>query len=242
MKKNIISYTLWGDSPMYWIGAVENIKLAKKYYPDFICRFYIDKDSKEDLINKIQGDNVEDILMESKRYNYMGNIENKFNHSGIFWRFLPLKEKDIDIILFRDCDSRISERELNAVNEWLSTDKDFHIMRDHPFHPWPILTGMWGCRNNRIPNIDDLLLKWETHNRKGIYQAEDQDFLGQFIYPMTINNSVEHSEFGIRVGTLNTKPFPTPRIDHEFVGDVFDENNNRHPDYWRFIENNTKNK
>lgn len=236
MKKKLIVYCLWGDGLMYWNGALHNIELANKYYPDYICRFYIDKNSKPELIETIKGNNVETILMEPKEYTF-NNQNSRFNHSGIFWRFLPLKEEDIDIILFRDCDSRISEREVSAVNEWLSTDKDFHIMRDHPYHPWPILTGMWGCRNNKILNIDDLLLKWETHTPKGIYQADDQDFLGQLIYPMTINNSVEHSEFSIRVGKLETKPFPTPRNDYEFVGDVFDENNNRHPDYWKIIKN-----
>ena len=234
MKKKLIVYCLWGDSLMYWNGALHNIELAKKYYPDYVCRFYIDKNSKQELIETVKGDNVEVILMESKEYIF-NNQNSKFDHNGIFWRFLPLKEEDIDIILFRDCDSRISEREVTAVNEWLETDKDFHIMRDHPYHPWPILTGMWGCRNNKIPNIDDLLLKWEKHTKKGIYQAEDQDFLGQFIYPMTINNSVEHSEFGLRVGS-QTKPFPTKRNNYEFVGDVFDENNNRHPDYWGIIK------
>ena len=175
MKKKLIVYCLWGDSLMYWNGALHNIELAKKYYPDYVCRFYIDKNSKQELIETVKGDNVEVILMESKEYIF-NNQNSKFDHNGIFWRFLPLKEEDIDIILFRDCDSRISEREVTAVNEWLETDKDFHIMRDHPYHPWPILTGMWGCRNNKIPNIDDLLLKWEKNTKKGITQAENQDF------------------------------------------------------------------
>lgn len=235
MKKNIIVFSLWGDHPMYWKGALRNIELAKINYPDFICRFYIDKNCNNELIESIKGDNVEVILMEPETYNY-SNMSVRFNHSGLFWRFLPLKEKDVNVILFRDCDSRISEREVSAVNEWLSSDKDFHIMRDHPYHPWPILTGMWGCRNNKLLNIDDLLLKWKTHKSKGIFQAEDQDFLGQFIYPITINNSVEHSEFGIRF-VSEVKPFPTTRNDYEFVGDVFDENDVRHPDYWKIIKN-----
>lgn len=233
--KNIIVFSLWGDHPMYWKGALRNIELAKINYPKFICRFYIDKNCNSELIETIKGDNVEVVLMEPETYNY-SNMSVRFNHSGLFWRFLPLKEEDIDIILFRDCDSRISEREVNAVNEWLSTNKDFHIMRDHPYHPWPILTGMWGCRNSKLLNIDELLLKWKTHPTKGVYQAEDQDFLGQFIYPLTIGSSVEHSEFGIRFGS-ETKTFPTIRNDYEFVGDVFDENNNRHPDYWKLIKN-----
>jgi hypothetical protein len=235
--KNIIVFSLWGDHPIYWKGALRNIELAKTNYPKFICRFYIDKNCNSELIETIKGDNVEVVLMEPETYNY-SNMSVRFNHSGLFWRFLPLKEEDVDIVLFRDCDSRISEREVNAVNEWLSTNKDFHIMRDHPYHPWPILTGMWGCRNSKLLNIDELLLKWKTHPTKGVYQAEDQDFLGQFIYPLTIGSSVEHSEFGIRF-VSETKTFPTIRNDYEFVGDVFDENNNRHPDYWKIIKNNT---
>lgn len=233
--RNIISYSLWGDAPMYWQGAIENIKLAKKYYPGFICRFYIDNSCDPNLIESIKGDNVEVVLMNNDEYTYGGNLSERFNHNGIFWRFLPLKESDVNIVLFRDCDSRISNRELEAVNEWLDSDKDFHIMRDHPYHTWPILTGMWGCRNNRISNIDELLLKWKFHENKGIYQAEDQDFLGQFIYPNINGHTLEHSEFGISFGR-ETKKFPTNRIDYEFVGDVFDKDNIRHPDYWEIIK------
>ena len=32
-------------------------------------------------------------------------------------------------------------------------------------------------------------------------------------------------------------PFPTNRNNYEFVGDVFDENEQRHPDYWKIIKN-----
>ena len=53
--KNIISFSLWGDHPMYWKGAIENIKLANRFYPGWICRFYIDKNSDKDLIESIKG-------------------------------------------------------------------------------------------------------------------------------------------------------------------------------------------
>ena len=133
MSKNIIAYSLWGDDPMYWVGALKNIELSKIYYPGWICRFYIDKNSKTELIETIKGDNVEVILVDSKD-----------SFHGMFWRFWASEDLDVDIFLSRDCDSRISEREVNAVNEWLESDKDFHIMRDHPYHTVPILGGMWG--------------------------------------------------------------------------------------------------
>ena len=46
----------------------------------------------------------------------------------------------------RDLDSRISEREVAAVVEWLAADKYFHIMRDHPEHRDKIKGCCFGMR------------------------------------------------------------------------------------------------
>jgi hypothetical protein len=154
----------------------------------------------------------------------------------LFWRFLALDDKDINILLSRDCDSRISDREISAINEWIESDKDFHIMRDHPYHQVPILAGIWGCRNGILSNINDILNEWINYGDKGRYQAEDQDLLGQIIYPIVKDKSMEHSEFNISYGG-EIKPFPTIRNNYEFVGDVFDENDLRNPDYWKIIKN-----
>ena len=40
----------------------------------------------------------------------------------------------VHTLLSRDTDSRIIPREKEAVNEWLASDRVFHIMRDHPAH------------------------------------------------------------------------------------------------------------
>jgi len=220
--KNIVAYSLWGDSPLYWKGALKNIDLVNKFYPGFISRFYIDNKCNPKLIETIKSENVEIVLIDSNN-----------DWKGMFWRFYGSDDPDVDIFMSRDCDSRISEREVGAVNEWLESDKDFHIMRDHPYHTVPILGGMWGCRNRLLRNIKitKLISEWTQFDKKGC----DQDFLGQFVYPLVKDKSIEHSEFGLRyVGDI--RPFPTKRIDYEFVGDVFDENNVRHPDYWKIIE------
>jgi hypothetical protein len=221
--KNIVSYSLWGDHPMYWIGALRNIEGVKKYFPNWICRFYIDKNCKPELIETIKGENVEVVLVESKD-----------SFHGMFWRFWAVEESDVDIFLSRDCDSRFSDREVSAINEWLESDKDFHIMRDHPYHTVPILGGMWGCRNGILRGVgfSTAIEKWSRFDRKGI----DQDFLGQVIYPFVKDKAMEHSEFNLRFGG-ETRPFPTIRNNYEFVGDVFDENEVRNPDYWKLIKN-----
>jgi hypothetical protein len=46
---------------------------------------------------------------------------------------------------------------------------------------------------------------------------------------------MEHSEFNLKFGG-EIRPFPTIRNNYEYVGDVFDENDNRHPEYWKIIK------
>ena len=161
----------------------------------------------------------------------------------MYWRFEASQEEDVDVFLSRDCDSRLSERESKAVNEWILSNKDFHIMRDHPYHTVPILGGMWGSRNGlmRNLNIRKLIEIWRTNeincqiSIKKSY-GDDQDFLGQIVYPLIINNAIEHCDFNLNYGGKLT-PFPTIRENYEYVGDIFDENDNRHPEYWKYIKN-----
>ena len=239
MKKNIISYSLWGDKPIYWKGALSNIELAKKYFPEFICRFYIDENCDSKLIETIKGDNVEVVLVGKDK-----------EYQGMYWRFEAGQDEDVDVFLSRDCDSRLSERESKAVSEWILSNKDFHIMRDHPYHTVPILGGMWGSKNGLMSKINLLKLieEWRLKRHQDIVKVsghrqhsinaygDDQDFLKEIVYPLIKNNVMEHSEFNLRFGE-EIRPFPYIRNNYEFVGDVFDENEQRHPDYWKIIKN-----
>ena len=232
--KNVISYSLWGDKPMYWMGALKNIELSSKYLPGWICRFYIDKNCKQYLIDTIKGDNVEVVLVDPT-----GSHDNSYYHHGMFWRFTASEDPEVDVFLSRDCDSRISDREVGAINEWLLSDKDFHIMRDHPYHSAPILGGMWGCRNRIMKKIglSSLINNWCLNKRTNYSYGIDQDFLREVIYPLVKDKSMEHSEFNLKFGG-NIRQFPIIRSNYEFVGDVFDENEQRHPEYWKLIKNN----
>jgi hypothetical protein len=221
--KNVVAYSLWGDAPMYWIGAVRNIEQVKNYFPGWICRFYIDNSCDEELIKTIKGDNVEVVLVDSKD-----------SFHGMFWRFWASEEEETDVFLSRDCDSRFSDREVAAIKEWLSSNKDFHIMRDHPYHGVPILGGMWGCRNGLMKEIglSKLIEQWGKYERKGI----DQEFLGKFVYPLVKDKALEHCDFNLNFGG-RLIPFPTRRENFEFVGDVFDENDVRHHEHWQILKN-----
>ena len=52
----------------------------------------------------------------------------------------------VDVLLSRDLDSRISAREVAAVREWLGSGRGVHSMRDHPTHWVPMLGSAWAAR------------------------------------------------------------------------------------------------
>lgn len=208
MKKKVICFSLWGNNPKYTLGAIENAKLAKVIYPDWICRFYIGKTTARgsgEIIDSLKTfPNVELIFMEEEG-----------DWTGMFWRFRACSDESVIIMLSRDCDSRLNYREKLAVKQWLKSGKDFHIMRDHPLHKYLILGGLWGAKTRRLKNMDYLIDEFLKEDRWNI----DQEFLEKIIYPLIKNSTVIHDGFNPRY------PFPSKRKGLEFVGEVFSENN-----------------
>jgi hypothetical protein len=203
MTKKIISFSLWGDNPKYTIGAVRNSELAKDIYPGWTCRFYTGEDVENDIKKQLLDNGAEVLEMAGADWN------------GMFWRFFAAE--DSDVMISRDTDSRISPREKAAVEEWLASNKDFHIMRDHPFHNTEILGGMWGCRNGILSDIRERISQYNTGELDNKYQV-DQAFLKEIIYPSVRENALVHDPF------FEKKPFPIERLNQQdFVGQVYDE-------------------
>jgi hypothetical protein len=144
----------------------------------------------------------------------------------MFWRFLPTSEPDVDAVIVRDTDSRVAEREKNAVDAWLESGKGFHIMRDHPQHYALILGGMWGARGGRLPDTRYLLMRWRARRlltRKTCFDRKgmDQVFLEEMVYPRIQDDVCIHSDF-IRFEGEEVSPFPTIRkTQRDFVGRVY---------------------
>lgn len=208
--KKIISFSLWGNNPKYTIGAIRNAELTNTIFNGWISRFYCGLSVPMNIIDKLRCiDNCEVIIMDVS-----GNLD------GAFWRFNAISDNDVDVIISRDCDSRLGSREKDAVDEWLNSDKLFHIMRDHPCHGIEILAGMWGVKSPLLKNMNDLVV---NYNKNNFYQ-DDQIFLKNIIYPLVKDQSIIHDEFFNY--NINKKQFPNKRDGLAFVGEIFDENEN----------------
>lgn len=204
--EKIISYSLYGKHPMYLQGALRNAEQVKQFYPGWSARFYVGASVPIDLRDALQRLGASVIAMSGPE-----------DASAMMWRFLPLAESNVGTMISRDSDSRFSERETAAVQEWLEGSKSFHIMRDHPWHNTPILGGMWGARGNLLRDMAHLLTQFRSDGRKG----SDQIFLATQIYPRIRTVACVHdSFFGYE---LVSKAFPNKRKNLEFVGEIFDE-------------------
>ena len=159
----VISFSLWGDNPKYTVGAIKNAELAKIIYPGWVCRYYVGDSVPADCIQKLSSFDYCEIV----KMNVPGNWE------GMYWRFFPASDENVDVMISRDADSRLNLKEKAAVDAWLNSECSFHIMRDHPWHTTPILGGMWGTKKGCIKNISELI---KTYPVVGNFYQTDSTF------------------------------------------------------------------
>jgi len=214
--RKIIAFSVFGDNPMYYQGVLRNIELLPAFYPDWECFVYYDNTTPESFRKELLSTGVTTRDMtDSGIY-------------GLFWRFLANDENQDGYTIFRDADSRISKREKLAVEEWIQSGKSLHVMRDHPAHRIPygvaemaILAGMWGIKAGLMKFEDSIR---QFHKNGTMVYGSDQAFL-LHIYKHFNKDMFVHDEFN------GGNPFPIKRINYHFVGERFDANDQRYPDY-----------
>jgi hypothetical protein len=219
--KKVISFSIFGDNRKYLVGLIKNIELAYKFYPNWKVYVYYNH-------------TIPDYFL--KKYSEFNNVEmfNMDNESlpGMVWRFTP--KENVELFICRDADSRISQREVDAVNEWIHSEKTLHIMRDHPHHNYSILGGMWGLKIKNNINIKDLLYIYFKNQENGLHdRMKDMNFLNDVIYNMFFNDCIVHDSY-YEINN-NSKPFPNKMENYYFVGEIFEEDDTRNYQFNEWI-------
>jgi hypothetical protein len=206
MGKNI-SYSLFGTLPKYYVGAEKNIELNKQllpewdtiiyYHPNLVLTEYVEKLSDMGAIMV----DVSDIIIG-------GKSSSSFPY---FWRFLSFLSEGPTIV--RDLDSRVSKREVEYINNWLSSNCEYFIIRDHPWHS-PVPSGLFGIKNK--------ISKFEQHFNTFIESSDlrwgsDQHILHEYM------EGIDKDEI-FYCGYDDEKNY-IPRDDFDFfIGMQIDEN------------------
>lgn len=212
----LISFSLYNNVPKYALGAIANVHLAKRFYPEWNTIFYVGNSVKQDTLKSLTDLGARIIREESTE-----------NNLSMLWRYKAIDIENTTFCIFRDCDSRISLRESEMVRKWLESGSDLHIIRDHPFHNRWIMGGMFGVNSNQFKGISALV---STSKIRDSYNS-DQYFIYKNIYLKSKSRFV-HDDFYWR--NIFRDRLEIPRNNFEFVGEPFDEQNLPNP-YFREV-------
>lgn len=220
--RKVISFALYGDDYKYINGAFENIRLRDIYYPGWTCRFYlgidIDYTIHDQLLKKNNVEVVETLV---------SGWQCKFTRLEIMF------DEEIDIFIIRDLDSRFSHREVQATNEWIKSDKVFHIMRDHKRHTALIMGCAYGGKKGFLNKnyLECSYEAWIYQLSNGMHKGEkyckkhgksDQGYLAHNIWPLIKDKALIHDDRNL---TGNDLRFTLPNKRGRFIGQQFNERN-----------------
>lgn len=171
-----ISFCLYGSDLKYYVGAKKNIEINKELLPDWKTVIYYHP-------NNILPNYVEELALIGGVMVDVSTLplSEKLNYP-MFWRYLSFLNDGVNII--RDLDSRISLREVNYINQWLSSDSNYFIIRDHPWQS-PVPGGLFGVKNSKL-GLLEFFESFVKSNMQG--WGTDQDMLSTFMYTIERNN------------------------------------------------------
>ncbi|XP_071523818.1 uncharacterized protein [Panulirus ornatus] len=220
-NQSVVSFSLFGKFPSpYYRGASALMQRVSKMYPDWSVRFYHDLD-----------------LSDPVKRNWMCSLACRYQHLdfcsvknlpaglgdirwtiGTVWRLAIMGDPLVKRYIIRDTDSPILQREVDAVQEWLNSDKCFHMMRDNPEHSQAIMGGAWGgCDTwhpEAMPRLRDLVFRWSSNNFK---DSQDQINVVQLLWPTLKKNHLAHDAYWCHKFP-SSQPFPSRRLNYTFVG------------------------
>ena len=164
----------------YYHGLEENVQLIEKHFPGWRVYVYL-------------GNDVPDWFEEFLRKTYSSVVTRRTGTLGYettVHRFFAADEPDVDVVFFRDADSRVHWRDRWAIRTFLSQSESLaNIIRDHPYHSTAIAAGTWGIRKGLLTTpIRSLYESWiPVHNSSGDPNdvrgyGIDQNFLDLVIY------------------------------------------------------------
>ena len=187
----------------YIEGIRGNIEIMDKFYPGWIMRLYYDLEPSDPVMDEVcqlvcQYSNLDICDIQNLPGHPVKNASDIF---AMFWRFFPTMDPQVDLYASRDLDSRFSEREVEAVNEFIKSEKIIHAMRDHPGHGIPLIGASWGsnlsldkARKFWQHTWEDIFNDTLTYTSRKI-KGPDQTIINRYVWPWGKNNAMQHDSY-----------------------------------------------
>lgn len=182
-SRNVISMSLDGDDIDKLYGALRYSQLVPIVFPRWRLRVY----ASSSALNDTSSHHVLRILVKK--------LENSgvevFKVRGLtaarilpeLWAYFVADDTDVDRFVVRNSDTRPSDREAAALDDWLQTNwtvKSLYCIRDHPLHAaQSLVPGLVGGVPRLLKNATATTFRKLVHGHKSV-----AGFLHSTIWPL----------------------------------------------------------
>lgn len=226
--KKVFSFTIFGSDVKYCRGLLVNLKLIHEKFPEFEAWVYIGDGVPKEFIHLLA--NFSHVRCFSTQETGMVNK---------FYRFFAIDDPTVELMIVRDVDSRLYERDISVISDFIASDKLFHIVRDHPNHFHKILAGVFAIRRGLL-NVPLRAIFEEYRKTQEVSTFwNDQEFLASVFYPQVLPVAMIHDDVQEFEHTHVKTPIKAPIKDGlHFIGQVyeFDSSGNEYPKFTDFLQ------
>jgi hypothetical protein len=179
--KGIVSTCLFGDfcskkmRETYIEPLLQNAKVLPRELPGWVIRVYIDPTVPDSLVKELLDAGCQVYIMK----------ESTDGFSGTLWRFLPAAGLTPFVTYDTDADmtedSILLKKLVGTVNDWaFRSPKPFYQRTLATINFFvPISAGLFGSKGGAIPNIQDLMEKYND-----TWFGADEAFLTKEVHPL----------------------------------------------------------
>ena len=142
-------------------------------------------------------------------------------------RLLAIDDPGVLYVVSRDWNTRISVRDVMAIQEWMGTGLALHVVRDHQTHNAPLDSSRTGVYQHRPP-LDNqqhtplihLALQAQQSNKKDKDNNWEDAFTTEYLWPAYRKDALVHDSYPERCGKgeHTCKDFPIPGGNKEEEG------------------------
>jgi hypothetical protein len=223
---HIFSFCIYGSAPKYCKGLLKNLEYITTAFPTF-----------ETWI--AMGDDVPDVYRTAYQSFSRVRLIPFDCHDGrlMSYRFFFIDEPEVECMLVRDADSRITPRDEWCIHRFLNRSSanspSLFTIRDHRYHGREMMGGQWGIF--KIPDFHcrTEYARFQTEFASLAAYDSDQQFLRRHLYTPYKHLFVAYTSMH-RFPDEHAEPIAIERTSpYDFCGNVINYNE-KGEEYYEF--------
>ena len=209
-ERVVFSFSLYGDKPKYTHGTIANAKIIGNRFPDALMFVYTAASVPADITAQLA----------AMPHVHVIPVPNRQGSMGMFDRFCAIDSSECDVMFERDADSRIHERDIACIEDFLANpDKQIQIIRDHFYHTNYIMGCSFALRKSALRKPMAALIA-ESKFYRTAYGC-DQFFLESEFYKQPyLSKALIYDRYARFEPANQLTPFRVPITNNLFIGQV----------------------